>query len=245
MQYVAASQPNIVTGAVSQPNPSPLPSIQPSGASGSASQQNLSHGREQWHLLTQSSGPVYTRIPVASQNKASYVYSSMLNKLIKANKNNDETAETAWQKFFGFGMNGLGCSKRGGTKHVSQATLINKRLDAFVSGSVVPEKTTKAKSSKPSQSALASRVTAKLSMGDVRGAVTVVTSRESILPPSLETKKMLQAKNPPRKRSEPAHVPTPDSNGNLSHFWVSKEDVKWAIRSFKKGAAGGPDGFRP
>ena len=46
-------------------------------------------------------------------------------------------------------------------------------------------------------------------------------------------------------RSENAHVPTPDANGNLSHFWVSKEDVKWAICSFKKGAAGGPDGFRP
>ena len=188
MQYVAASQPNIVTGAVSQPNPSPLPSIQPSGASGSASQQNLSHGREQWHLLTQSSGPVYTRIPVASQNKASYVYSSMLNKLIKANKNNDETAEMAWQIFFGFAKNGLGGSKRGGTKHTSQATLINKRLDAFVAGSVVPEpppkKTTKAKSSKPLQTLFASRVLAKLSMGDVRGAVTVVTSRESILPPS-------------------------------------------------------------
>ena len=146
-------------------------------------------------------------------------------------------------------MNGLGCSKRGGTKHISQATLINKRLDAFVSGSVVPEplpkKTTKAKSSKPSQSALASRVTAKLSMGDVRGAVTVVTSRESILPPSKETMEMLQAKHPPRKRSEHTPAPTPDSNGNLSHFWVTKEDVKWSIRSFKKGAAGGPDGFRP
>ena len=56
---------------------------------------------------------------------------------------------------------------------------------------------------------------------------------------------MLQAKHPPRKRSELTPVPTLDSYGNQSHFWVSKEDVKWAIRSFKKGAAGGPDGFRP
>ena len=94
----------------------------------------------------------------------------------------------AWQKFFGYAQNGLGGSKRGGTKHTSQATLINKRLDTFVAGSVVPEpppkKTTKAKSSKPLQTLFASRVLAKLSMGDVRGAVTVVTSRESILPPS-------------------------------------------------------------
>ena len=81
-------------------------------------------------------------------------------------------------------------------------------------------------------------------MGDVRGAVTVVTSRESILPPSQESKEMLQAKNPPRKRSEHTPAPAPVF-GISSHFWVSKEDVKWAIRSFKKGAAGGPDGFRP
>ena len=104
------------TAAVSQPNPSQLSSSQPSGASGSAkyvsaSQPNLSHvppiqpcpappdqvpvgnniqaeGREQWHLLTQTNGPVYTRIPVASRNKASCVYSTLLNKLIKA-KNDD------------------------------------------------------------------------------------------------------------------------------------------------------------
>ena len=147
----------------------------------------------------------------------------------------------------GFARSGLGSSKRGGKKHTLQATLINKRLDAFVSGSELAEppskKTTKAKSSKPSQTIFASRVAAKLAMGDVRGAVTVVTSMESILPPSQESKEMLQAKHPPRKRSEHTRVPTPDFNGNLSHFWISKEDVKWGIRSFKKGAAGGPDGF--
>ena len=85
----SASQPNVVTGAVSLPIPSPLPSSQPSGASGSASQPNLSQGREQWHLLTQTSGPVYTRIPVASRDKASYVYSTLLNKLIKAKKDDE------------------------------------------------------------------------------------------------------------------------------------------------------------
>ena len=75
--------------SASQPNLSPAPLIQPSAQVGVV-QAVI---REQWHLLPQSSGPVYTRIPVASRNKASYVYSSLLNKLIKANKNNDETAK--------------------------------------------------------------------------------------------------------------------------------------------------------
>ena len=225
--------PTLVAGAVTQPNLSQLSGASGSAKHGSASQPNLSHvsiqpsgapanlshvvpiqssltppaqaaGSEKWHLLSQSSSPVYTRIPVASRNKASYVYGSILNNLIKANKNDNETAEMAWQKFFDFARRGLGSSKRGGTKHTSQATIINKRLDAFVSGSVVPEpppkKTTKAKSSKPPETLFASRVSAKLSMGDVRGAVTVVTSRESILTPSQETKELLQAKHPPTKK---------------------------------------------
>ena len=71
--------PPVVTGAASQPNP--RPPIQPVGVANheSASQPNLSpvppnlpavqggvvqaEVREQWHLLKQSSGPVYTRIP--------------------------------------------------------------------------------------------------------------------------------------------------------------------------------------
>jgi hypothetical protein len=190
--YGSASQPNLSHIAPVQHRPAPPDQV----AVGNNIQ---AEDREQWHLLTQTSGPVYTRIPAASQNKASQVYSTLLN---KANKNNDEPA---WKKLFDFARSGLGSSKRGGKKHTSQATLINKRLDAFVSGSVVAEpplkKTTKAKSSKPSQPILASRVSAKLGMGDVRGAVMVVTSRESILCPSQETKALLQAKNPPRKRS--------------------------------------------
>ena len=109
----------------------------------------------------------------------------------------------AWQKFFGYAQNGLGGSKRGGTKHTSQATLINKRLDAFVAGSVVPElppkKTTKTKSSKPSQPLFASRVSAKLSMGDVRGAVTVNTSSIS------GNKRIAPSQTPPHEKDPNLH----------------------------------------
>ena len=158
--------PSVGTVAASQPNPGP-PS-QPPGASGtanpvSASQPNLSPApliqpsvqvevvqaeiREQWHLIEKSRRPVYTRIPVASRNKASQVFGTLLN---NTNKNN---GEQEWQKFFGFAQNGLGSSTRGGKKHTSQATIINKRLDAFVSGAMVAEpplkKTAKVKTSNP------------------------------------------------------------------------------------------------
>ena len=90
---------------------------------------------------------------------------------------------------------------------------LNKSLDAFVSCSVVaeppPKKTTKAKSSGPSKATCASQVATKLGMGDVRGAVTIVTSKEAILPPSQETKTKLQVKHPPRKKSEFLRVHQP------------------------------------
>jgi hypothetical protein len=85
--------PPVVTGAASQPNPRP-PIHPPEANHESASQPNLSpvppnlpavqggvvqeEVREQWHLLKQSSGPVYTRIPLASRNKASRIYESLL-----------------------------------------------------------------------------------------------------------------------------------------------------------------------
>ena len=239
--YGSASQPNpspasssAITAelrSASQPNPSPVPSVQ-------------AEGREQWHHFNQTRGsPVYARIPAASRNKASQVLSTLLNGAYTVN------GKPEWDKLYGFAKEGLGSSKRGGKKHTSQATLINKRLDAFVAGTVVveppPKKTTKAKSSGQSKADYASRVAAKLGMGDVRGAVTIVTSKEAILPPSQETKVKLQVKHPPRKRSELTRAPTPDFSGNLGHFWLSKDDIKWGLRSFKKGAAGGPDGLRP
>ena len=199
--------------------------------------------RQQWHLLKQSSGPVYSRIPLASRNKASQIYASLLLKGYTKN------GKPEWDKILNFPRCGLGCSQRGGKKHTSQATVVNKRLETFVSGSTevepVPKKKTKGKPPKPSQSTFGSRVAAKLGMGDVRGAVNIVTSKESILSPSKETKTLLQAKHPPRKRSVRLDAPASNNFGTLNHFWVSKADVKWGIASFKKGAAGGPDGLRP
>ena len=49
---------------------------------------------------------------------------------------------------------------------------------------------------KQSKSDFSDQVSVKLSMGDVRGAVNLVSSQESILPPSEDTKQKLQSKHP-------------------------------------------------
>ena len=129
--------------------------------------------------------------------------------------------------------------------------MINKRLETYDSSLLNSEPpqsktTTNKRTSKPGKPDLKGQVSAKLAMGDVRGAVNLVTSRESILPPSNDTKLKLQSKHPQQNiHCQPSPVPIPDLSHDLNHFKVIKADVKWAISAFKKGASGGPDGLRP
>ena len=190
----------------------------------------------QWLLIKKSQGPVYTRIPKASREKSCRVFTKILDKVISLND------KESWDLLLNFARNGLGSSTRGGKKHTSQATLINKRLEKYASGISNEEKMPKRKP--PSKPNISKQVSIKLAMGDVRGAVNLVTSKESILPPSEETKIKLQAKHPPQN-SNSQSILTPDYNGILDHFKVSKDDVRWAVRGFKKGTSGGPDGLCP
>ena len=84
--------------------------------------------------------------------------------------------------------------------HTSQATLINKRLEAYSTVTLSLEKTNKPKEQKNkkgrSKPDFCDQVAKKLAMGDIRGAVNLVTSRELILPPSEDSKQKLQSKHP-------------------------------------------------
>ena len=81
-----------------------------------------------------------------------------------------------------------------------------------------------------------------MSEGDIKGAINIVVSKETVLSPSNETKMKLQEKHPP-KHPLSTNLPLP-TEGN-PNFKVSKEKLVKAICSFRKGSAGGPDGQRP
>ena len=98
----------------------------------------------------------------------------MVNKVVSQND------REAWELLLNFARYGLGSSVRGGKKHTSQATLINKRLEAYLTGSLPveqPKEKEKKKRGK-SKSDLSDQVSKKLAMGDVRGAVNLVSSQE-------------------------------------------------------------------
>ena len=130
--------------------------------------------------LKKTSGPVYARIPKGSREKSCRLFTKLVNKVVSHND------KEAWEMLLNFARCGLGSSKRGGRKHTSQATLINKRLEVFSSRALnmeqPKEKKEKKKSQDKSDLLLRDQVSAKLAMGDVRGAVNLVSSRESVLP---------------------------------------------------------------
>ena len=105
------------------------------------------------------------------------------------NKVVSQNDKEAWELLLNFARCGLGSSTRGGKKHTSQATLINKRLQSFSSDSISIESPKERKEKKQKNkkffnedSDLSDQVSKKkLAMGDVRGAVNLVTSRESVL----------------------------------------------------------------
>ena len=73
----------------------------------------------------------------------------------------------AWSKLFNFAGCGIGSSPRGGKKHKTQATILNKRLEAYMSGndvSQVPKQPPKKARKLPS---LKSQISAKMAVADI------------------------------------------------------------------------------
>ena len=79
-------------------------------------------------LLKFGQGPVYKRIPKASRLPVCIAFTKILQKVID---NNDFQA---WQDLFSFARGAIGSSTRGGKKKKSQATILNKRIEAFMAG---------------------------------------------------------------------------------------------------------------
>ena len=88
--------------------------------------------------------------------------------------------------------------------------------------------------------AAAKRVSAKLEEGNIKGALQLLSSVDSVAPCTrviYDSLKALHPSSPPDCRPPP--VPSGDP------LRVMSSEVRYAIRSFPNGSAGGPDGLRP
>ena len=89
--------------------------------------------------------------------------------------------------------------------------------------------------------AFARKTEAKLSDGDVRGAIRLTTSNDTIAPRTAETLLTLKSKHPPHP--QPTNYPTLDLIPLINE--VTIEETRKAISSFPPGSAGGLDSLRP
>ena len=183
-------------------------------------------------LLNFDQGPVFRRIPKAARISASVAYRKTVQKVID---NNNFQAYSDW---FSFPRAAIGSSKRGGKNRKSQATVINKRIEAFMAGEKMDPQIRKNK--KPPS--IKNLVSAKIAVADIQGAVRIISSKETILPQSAETVEKLKEKHP---QAYPDSSKPSDCIEEDKCFKTNKENLLKAIRSFRRGATGGPDGLLP
>ena len=217
--------------AIHPASSSQLGSSQPNVTNVTYNSDPASQPNEVWDLIKVKSGPVYKRIPKPSRLHACKAFTTIITNVTR---NNDKDS---WESLLNFARCGIGSSTRGGKKKKKQTTVINERLESFMNGVLNPVP----KPKKKYQPNLKNRVTTKMNAGDIRGAVRVVTSKETILPPSEEITAKLREKHPP---SNPNSI-FPQVQNAMENIIVNKDDIQKAIRSFGKGVSGGPDGLLP
>jgi hypothetical protein len=96
---------------------------------------------------------------------------------------------------------------------------------------------------KSNEEMIVKKAEAKLADGDIKGAIRLLCSDDSVSDPNEATLQSLISKHP----SHPVPVNFPDEHKNLNHtpLITTEEDVKLAIFSFPNGSAGGLDSLRP
>ena len=163
------------------------------------------------------------------------VYCKVLNQLVK----NPEDRKS-WRALASFTQSCLSNPNRGGRKNNSLATVVNKKIANFEKGTVEKVKTVGPKKKKFKAPSLANLVASKMAAADVKGAVRIASSDDSVLKPSPEIKKKLEEKHPkpPEDTSMPPFNPLPG-------VVCDRRSVLEAIRSFPPGSSGGPDGLKP
>ena len=98
-----------------------------------SSQTNVSNMRNHLEdidsIIKISKGPVFKRIPKASRLQACIAFAKLLQCVI------DKNDRQSWENLLNFARLAIGNSKRGVKKKKSQATGLNKRIEAFMAGS--------------------------------------------------------------------------------------------------------------
>ena len=156
-------------------------------------------------------------------------------------------SEEAWYSLLTMGQRVLLAPKRSGARH-NLASIIRKRTSAMEQqddsvGNL--EHVSNRKPRKPrarsNGEVLGSIITSKIEDGNLKAAVRIICSDESMALDNDHTYQELCQKHPQASHGSISVSPSPD----CTPFQVTEQNVLEAVKSFPSGSSGGPDGLRP
>ena len=187
-------------------------------------------------LSPRTSEKTIKHLPKAYRKCAGRKLVAMLGTFIDKNNN------TSWMCLFRFSACCLRFRARGGFQQ-SLASAVNRQLREEVDPppTARPSPVRKHRRTDDLDTQLTTRMSAKLEEGDLKGAVRLASSEDTLAPMNEAPLEALEGKHPaPHSDST-----IPSAKDTSQHFPISKEEVAQAICSFPKNSAGGPDGLRP
>jgi len=110
----------------------------------------------------------------------------------------------------------------------------------FLQNLAIRRPTPNKKQNKDSSANKSKKILSKLSDGDIKGAVRLLSSDEALAPQNDNTFKLLEDKHPAPSTTEIPQLPDPQL-----FLQITSEKVKLALFSFPNGSAGGIDGLHP
>ena len=191
-------------------------------------------------LMLAKQGKILKRIPKASRILAAERFAKVLTEII-----NDADSVDKWIDLLLFGVVCFAVpGNRGGKKHCSSlATKVNQVLIGFPVNSETPNKANKLRNFKQNPSSLAARVSNKLEDGDIRGAIRLAASDNTMAEYTEETVSALKSKYPQQAVSYQS-PPAPESN-QVPQISIEESAVRTVIKSFQAGSSGGIAGLKP
>jgi hypothetical protein len=134
-----------------------------------------------------------------------------------------------------------------GGKRRNVSGIIKKRTSAYAEGQTFADglqcvdRVSSRRRNIDSSMALANAVRAKLEEGNMRAAIQIISSEDTVAPENDETWSDLKSKHP---TGSPIHTDLV-LDSSLPDLVVNQDKVRKVIASFPPGSAGGPDGLRP
>ena len=183
---------------------------------------------------------VTRRIPKAARFAAAKELTRRITEVVS------DQNERSWGNLFAFASSCFNVPAKVKRNGPSLATVIKRNIvkferEGYTTSTTVPNFSNASKRAKKKDDELLSKmVSAKISSGDIKGAVRILASDCSILPHSHETLQKLREKHP----SSPVDLSMPDqpSSSDLQFcYMVTREEIRKSINSFKPGSSPGPD----